>query len=110
MRLEGQLKIHEHVMLGSSTPLTRKRLTQYYLPPEAAEPEKERALRKLFADLEIPPDEDIVHEYNGYADAMRDLLYPIGNDVSRATMIIQRLLREVYGIREAGGLNFTLEA
>ncbi len=41
---------------------------------------------------------------------MRDLQYPIGNEVGRTTMIIQRLLREVYNVQETDGLYFTFEA
>ncbi|HLK58170.1 MAG TPA: hypothetical protein VKU00_16505 [Chthonomonadaceae bacterium] len=110
IRQDEQLTILEHIMLGSSTPAKSfKKLNKGYLPPQAPEPEKEQVLHRLFADLQIAPNIDTVHDYNGYADAMRDLHYPIGNDVGRATMIIQRLLREVYGVQEADGLHFTFE-
>jgi len=108
MRDGSQLMLKEHVMLGSSLHV-KKSYTGPDLPPEAPERAKEAALRTLFTDLGIAPDSDYVHEYNGYADAMRELEYPLGNEVSQTTRIIQRLLKEVYHVQEADGLDFTFE-
>ena len=74
--------------------------------PPVAEPEKEQAIRRFFAELNIAPDKDSVRDVNGYADAIRHLRYPINNCVDEATELVQRLLREVYHVQEADGLSF----
>ena len=110
VRREGQLHLLESIHLAPSSRVVKKPFKRFpYLPPHTPEPEKEQAIRHLFAELNIAPDTDSVHDYNGHADAMRDLHYPIGNDVGQATQIIQRLLREVYHVQETEGLNFTFE-
>jgi hypothetical protein len=106
-RDKGHLKIIEMVYTGSSTPTKRKE--PFSFPPHPPDVEKEQAIRNLFAELGITAEKDFVHEYNGYVDAMRDLHYPIGNDIAPATLTIQRLLREVYHIRDTDGLDFTFE-
>lgn len=106
-REEGRLNILESVFTGSVTSTSRKSL--FPLPPHLPEPKREQAIRSLFAELGIAAEEDRVHEYNGYADAMRELQYPIGIDIAQATLIVQRLLREVYHVQEADGLDFTFE-
>ena len=110
LREDGALKILEHVHLAPSSRVVRKSSWRFPdPPPHPPEPEKEQAIRDLFAELNIAPDRDDVHEYNGYADAMRDLQYPIGNEIAPATLIIQRLLREVYHIQDSDGLEFVFK-
>lgn len=109
MRDAGQLTIKASIHLGSSSAATGVSLQKLNLPPHAAEPEREKAIRKLFAELNIAPDRDKVHDFNGYADAMRGLHYLIGNNVDQATYIIQRFLREVDHVEEADGLSFSFE-
>jgi hypothetical protein len=58
------------------------------LAPPVAEPEKEQAVRKLFAELNIAPDEDSIGDFNGYADAICHLRYPIRSNVDQATRIV----------------------
>lgn len=106
---DGQPKIYESVHLAPSSPTPKKVWPHVVVPPSEPEPEKEQAIRKLFAELNIAPVKDEVHDYNGYADARRSLIYPISNDIVEATRIIQRLLREVYHVRDEEGLNFTFE-
>jgi tetratricopeptide (TPR) repeat protein len=76
------------------------------LPPPAAEPEKEQAIRRWFTALNIAPDQDTVRDTPEYTDAIRVLRYPIGNQAKQATAIIQRLLREVYEVQETDELGF----
>jgi hypothetical protein len=104
----GDLKLLESVHLVPTSP-EQKSVGIPYVPPGEPEPEKEVAIRKLFADLKIAPDRDEVHDYNGYANHMRDLEYSLGNEAIRATVIVERLLREVYEVREEDALHFTLE-
>lgn len=78
-------------------------------PADRAKPEHEKAVRKLFQEFGIAPARDNVHEYNGVKDAMRDLEYPLKNDVGQVTKVLERLLQEVYHIRKKDGLDFTFE-
>lgn len=96
-----QLLIYERSYL---TPVSHEANRPVSLP----ETEREQAVRKLFQELQIAPFLDRVHEFKFKGDtyAVRDLVYPIGNEIERATMIIQRLLREVCGIKEKEGLDF----
>src|ERR1051326_2720675 len=96
---KGQLKILEGIHLEPSSRVVKGPFRKWNIPPDSPEPEKEQAVRKLFEELNIAPEVDRVHDYNGYADAMRDLHYPIGNEVSQATRIIQRVLREIYQVQ-----------
>jgi len=40
---------------------------------------------------------------------MRDLEYPIGNEIAQANSIIQRFLREIDHIQDTDGLDFLFE-
>ena len=90
MRRAGQLLVSE---------------TIYLAPADRAKPEKEKAVRKFFQELGIAPTRDDVHEYNGVKDALRDLEYPIKQDVKQITNVLKRLLQDVYHVRKEDGLD-----
>jgi hypothetical protein len=107
MRDADSLKVMEMIPAEPSSHEGKGHFRELNFPAPAAQPEKEAAVRKLFAELNLAPVYDQLHDANGYENGMRHLHYVISNDVDQATLIIQRLLREVYHVEEADGLNFT---
>jgi hypothetical protein len=94
MRLGGVLTIMESIELA---------------PPIDANPEHEKAVRKLFKKLGISCTHDVIHDYNGVRNAMRDLEYPVKNNAKEVTRVLNLLLRDVYHVKKEEGLDFLFE-
>ena len=78
-------------------------------PPARAEKAHLKKVRTFFKSLGIKETKDDIHEYNGVANAMEDLEYPIGNDPAVVAQVTQRFLKEIYGVLDHEGLSFEFE-
>jgi hypothetical protein len=74
-----------------------------------AEPERERAIRGLFAGLGIAPSEDYLAGNGGVRDATRILTYPAPDGPPKLAALSRRVLREIYGVADSDPLDFTLQ-
>jgi hypothetical protein len=73
------------------------------------EPERERAIRKFFADRKIPTSLDYLAGNGGVSDAMRCLGYKLQSYSGNIATLTQELLQQVYEIDPNSALNFTFE-
>lgn len=73
------------------------------------EPQRERAIRSLFAKLKIAPTQDYLAGNGWVPDATRILDYPLSGDSREVAAVCKRVLREIYAVTDEEGLNFTFQ-
>jgi ketosteroid isomerase-like protein len=61
----------------------------------------------MFGSLHAAPIADQLQPSRGGREQVRRLEYRLPRDAARATAIVQRVLREVDGVKDADGLRFS---
>jgi hypothetical protein len=73
------------------------------------QPQQEQAIRRLFSGLNITPTQDYLAGNGDVPDATRVLEYPLTGGPAQVAGVCKRVLREVYGVTDRDGLDFTYQ-